>query len=350
MKRVVVILAGGRGTRLWPLSDENHPKPLLEIFSKKTMLEDTVLRAKLFADTVYVLTDPDKKESIQRALTELNLQDSILVEPEHTGTEAAVAFAVAEIERRHGKNTAIALLPVDHRVRNIGAFYRDIRYAATAASENGKVMLFGIVPSFPATGYGYIRLGKEIHKQKYGQQFSVDTFLEKPDSATAREFLKSTDYVWNSGIYIGTIDAFTTIFKIEPALYTWYQALTTKNIHTSLPEELRGKQLEQGVIEHTHDLRVITATFDWTDIGTYDAIYRSALQTDEQNNAIQGRTLLESCRNCLIVANRKKIIALGLKNIAIIDGPDGILVCDKTIYSQLVGQIATGKGQPKHDA
>jgi len=344
MIRVAIILAGGHGTRLWPLSNERHPKPLLEIFNKKSMLQDTLFRASLFADSIYVLTESDKAESIRQHIVDLDLQSEVLIEPDDAGTEAAIAFAVAAIEQRHGKNATMVLLPIDHRVRNVGAFYRDISYAIDTARENN-VMLFGVVPSFPATGYGYIRLGKKTGQHERELQFSIDKFLEKPDRATASDFLKSADYVWNSGIYIGTVRAFASIFKLDPLLYNWYQQLASGS-DTSLPVDLRGKQIEQSVIEHAKNLRVITATFDWTDIGTYDALYRSMLYTDENRNAVQGHTVLEGCSDCLIMGNRKKIIALGLKDIAVIDGPDGILVCNKTVYSQLIGQIATGERQP----
>lgn len=346
MKRVAIILAGGHGTRLWPLSDEKHPKPLLEIFNKKSMLEETFFRASLFADSIYILTEADKAELIRQHLAELDLHSDVLVESEHAGTEAAIAFAVAAVEQRHGKSAAVALLPIDHRVRNVGAFYRDMSYAIDIARDD-KLMLFGVVPSFPATGYGYIRLGEKTGQYERELQFSIDTFLEKPDKARANEFLKSADYVWNSGIYVGTVRAFTSVFKLDRLLYDWYERLAAGG-DDPLPAGLREKQFEQAIIERAKDLRVITATFDWTDIGTYDSLYRSVLQTDEHRNAMQGRTVIEGCSDCLIMGNRKKIIALGLKDIAVIDGPDGILVCNKTAYSQLIGQIATGERQP-HD-
>jgi len=346
MKRVAIILAGGHGTRLWPLSDEKHPKPLLEVFNKKSMLEETLFRASLFADSIYILTEPDKAKLIRRHLADLDVNSDVLVEPEQVGTEAAIAFAIAAVERRHGKDAAVALLPIDHRIRNVGAFYRDVNYAIDTARDN-KLLLFGVVPSFPATGYGYIRLGKKTGQYERELQFSIDEFLEKPDKARANEFLKSADYVWNSGIYVGTVRAFASVFKLDRLLYGWYETLAAGGDDLP-PSGLRGKQFEQAIIEHAKDLRVITATFDWTDIGTYDSLYRSVLYTDEHGNAMQGRAVLEGCSDCLIMGSRKKIIALGLKDIAVIDGPDGILVCNKTTYSQLIGQIATGERQP-HD-
>lgn len=346
MKRIAIVLAGGQGTRLWPLSSEKRPKPLLEVFNHKTMLENTVMRAKLFADEIYVLIEPEKEPHVAKVIAELGLKHNIIVEPPEAGTAAAFAYGVARMKATHGDDAVVTFLPVDHQIKNLGAFYRDANYIVAAATQSNAVTLCGVTPSFPATGYGYIHLGQNIEQEgEEQQQYIVQEFLEKPDEATAKQFLKNKKIVWNSGIYFGTVRAFTSLFQLDEILYDWYQKIITRAA-TSLPPSLVDQQLEKTTVEQATNLRAVIATFDWSDIGTYEMLYQSALQTDEHNNALRGNVTVEGCSDSLILGRSKKIVALGLDDIAVIDGPDGFLVCKKSTYSQLVGKAATGKVQP----
>jgi mannose-1-phosphate guanylyltransferase/mannose-6-phosphate isomerase len=346
MNNIAIILAGGSGNRLWPLSTSNHPKSLLAIFSKKSMLEASIFRAKLFADTTFVVTNDAMAKTEGKILQDLGVQpENIIIEPANADTAAAIAFCIASIKRQYGPSTTVTLLPVDHQIRNHGAFYRDMRFALAAATHN-TLTLFGISPSFAATGYGYIRLSNEKSREGRTALFNVASFSEKPNSSTAEQFLQDPNYVWNSGIFTGTIKAFEDMFEKQPVLYDWYSAVL-RHQDTPMPVVLRDFQFEHRLIENNPgDLQAVMATFDWKDIGTYDELYRSALETDEFGNATKGDVTLKDCSDCLIVGSRKRIVTLGLNDIAVIDGPDGILVCQKTAYSQLVGKIATGKNQP----
>lgn len=346
IKRVAIILAGGEGTRLWPLSDVTHPKSLLEVFTKKSMLEGTVARARLFADEVFVLTNQTIAQKAEPEFTRLRLpKGDIIIEPDGADTAAAIAFAIEHIKRTLGDQTAVVLLPVDHQIRNYGAFYRDVKYAISTAIAARTLTLFGVTPSYAATGYGYIQLGKALGRMDRDMVFAVSAFLEKPDKKTAMQFLHSADHVWNSGMYIGLVEAFESAFKANPELHAWYKKLTSHRL-APMPEELRKLQFESSVIEHARKLQAVIATFDWSDIGTYDELYRTGPHTDENDNSTKGNTALEDCQQCLVIGNRKKIVALGLKDIAIIDGPNGILVCKKSTHAQIVGRVATGKMQP----
>lgn len=349
MDNVAIILAGGSGSRLWPLSTNDHPKPLLEIFGKKSMLESTLFRAKLFADVVYVVTNNDMGHAGEHVFHDLGIdRANVLIEPRGADTAAAIAFGVAHIKREYGADVVISTLPVDHQIRNHGAFYRDISFALESARKHRMMTLVGIVPSFPATGYGYIKLGSAKEHQGRNFLFDVDAFLEKPDQATAKHFLEDPDYAWNGGMYVGAISAFEQTFKTHLPLYDWYNSVVhTKT--TPMPDTFRDFQFDHELIEsNAPNLQAIMATFDWKDVGTYDELYRSALEADEQGNVIQAEATLRDCADCLIIGGDKKIVALGLNDMAVIDGPDGILVCQKSIYSQLVGSIATGKEQPAH--
>ena len=349
MNNVAIILAGGKGSRLWPLTSDSQPKSLLETLGKKTMLEATLFRASLFADDVFIVTDSDSEYASTQTFTHLGIaNENIIIEPVGADTAAAIAFSVARVKERYGSNTTVTLLPVDHQIRNHGAFYRDITFAIESAVTHRHLTLFGVTPSFSATGYGYIKTGKELEHKGRNQLFTIDQFIEKPDQATADQLLKDPDCLWNSGIYIGTVVAFEHTFEKDPTLYDWYaRVVHEKNI--PMPEPLGDFQFDHKLVEgNSADLQAVIATFDWKDIGTYDELYRSALETDADGNAIKADASLNECTNCLIIGMDKKIVALGLDDIAVVDGPDGILVCQKSQYSQLVGKIATGKDQPGH--
>ncbi|MDX2776664.1 sugar phosphate nucleotidyltransferase [Streptomyces caniscabiei] len=345
-KRVAIILAGGGGTRLWPLSDRNHPKPLIELFNHQSMLEQTLFRAELCTDASFILTSKNALQRIESSLEKLAVPSShVIIEPEGADTAAAIAYALARVKARYGDETSIVLMAVDHRIKNHGAFYRDMRYAFSAAEQYNAIVLFGITPTYAATGYGYIQLGTSLEHHDRNVLFNVDTFMEKPSKEKAETLSKSPDHVWNSGIFVGTINAFETAFKYNASLYRWYQDIST-NPSTPMPVTFRHFQFEHEILEHTRSLLVTTATFDWADIGTFTGLHATLPELDGNGNVIRGNVKISDSHDCLVIGNHKKIIILGLDDIAVVDGPDGILVCRKSTHSQLVGTLATGKEQP----
>lgn len=345
-KRVAIVLAGGGGTRLWPLSDHNHPKPLIELFNHQSMLEQTLFRAELCTDTSFILTSKNALQQIESSLKKLTVPSShVIIEPEGADTAAAIAYALAHVKTLYGSETSIVLMAVDHRIKNHGAFYRDMRYAFSAAEQHDSIVLFGITPTYAATGYGYIQLGAALEHHERNVLFNVDTFLEKPSKEKAEMLSKSPDHVWNSGIFVGTINAFETAFTYNVSLYQWYQALNTNPL-TPMPSAFRHFQFEHEILEHIQSLLVIIATFDWADIGTFTGLHAALPELDGNGNVIRGNVKISDSHDCLVIGNHKKIIVLGLDDIAVVDGPDGILVCRKSTHSQLVGTLATGKEQP----
>lgn len=347
MRKVAIILAGGNGTRLWPLSTKNHPKPIVELFNRRTLLEETVFRAKIFADDIFIVTNKNVKNMEKDNLLSLGINHSnILVEPTNAETSAAIAFAIAKVKKKHGKNSVVVLLPVDHKIMNYGAFYHDILYTTKIAESKESLVLVGITPSFPSTGYGYVLIDKNINNNESGNLFTVKSFVEKPDITNAIKFLSNPNYVWNSGIYTATINTFESIFKINEILSKWYKSLFGINFKRAMPSELNSLKFEYGVIEKLKDkLSLTVANFDWADIGTYDELFRSSPRTDKFNNVINANAKIEDCQNCLIIGTNKPIIALGLNDIAIVDKTEGILVCQKSTHSQNVGRISTAESR-----
>jgi len=347
MRKVAIILAGGSGSRLWPLSTEQHPKILLEIFPNKTMLEEALFRAKLFADYIFVLTKGEVYNAIKDDLKENGVHRSqVIIEPEEANTGAAITYALARIKKSYGAQVVIALLPSDSRIKNYGAFYRDIKFALKSAIARKTIVLFGTTPSFPATGYGYIKVGKKIGEDDRESLFNIDSFHEKPDEGQAKAYMKDANFLWNSGIFIGLIKVFEQLIQLNADLYAWYQTIERNETPKPIPEVLRNTLIEHDLIEKFNKLSAVIATFDWADIGSYEALYDIVTKTDDQGNSINANATIKDCKDCLIIGRDKKIVALGLNDIAVIDQPDGILICHKSTHAQIVGQIATAENQP----
>jgi mannose-1-phosphate guanylyltransferase len=346
MKTVAVILAGGKSSRLWPITNEKHPKLLLEIFPHKTMLAESLLRARLFTDDVLILTKKTVYEALEKELSENNIdQKHIIIEPDDADSAAAYAFAVSSIKKQFGSDTLVVFLPSDSRIKNYGAFYRDVRFALKKAESNNDLILFGITPTYAATGYGYVKIGKKLGEDDRETIFKIESFLEKPDSQTANKYLASADYLWNSGTSVGKIRAFESTFKTEPILDSWYNSLVSDH-RATMPDSLKNLDYWHGITQKSTNLAAVVATFDWSDIGSYETLYEIEQKTDEHGNSVAAHASIEDCENCMIIGRSKRIVALGLNDIVIVDQPDGILVCHKSTHSDLVGQIATGLKQP----
>lgn len=349
MKTVCIILAGGSGNRLWPLSTEKHPKIILEIFHNKTMLSEAIFRAKLFANEVFLITKKITYNSIKEEITSSGIDEShVIIEPSSADTAAAVAFATSYVKRLFGSKTILIFTPSDCRIQNYGAFYRDTKFAIKSATSSKSIVMFGIIPTFAATGYGYLKIGKQIGHDQRETLFRVDSFHEKPNSALAQKYLVSGDYFWNSGIFIGKVASIERSFALDIELNKWYKSLSKPGPASPMPEKFHDFQFEYNLVEKLDKLIVVMATFDWADIGSYTSLYEISTITDNHGNSVDANVSIEDCNNCLIIGHGKKIVALGLDDIAIVDQPDGILVCRKSTHSQLVGEVATRKAQLKN--
>lgn len=310
-----VILAGGTGTRLWPLSREAYPKQFIKLFNGQSLFEKTVQRASVFskAEDIYIVTNESHKFSVVDALSDVNVKvpdENILLEPASRNTLPAIYLAVKEID---DKDEDIAVLPSDHHLV-LDEKYINGFEAAQSLSKN-YLVTFGIKPTRPHTGYGYIKPGKEL---KGG--YEVNQFVEKPDENTAEEYMEK-GYLWNSGMFMFKAGLFMEeCQKYQPDLV---KAFKTERPYDLLPDI----SIDYGLMENTDKVAVVPLDVHWNDVGSFDA-FHEVLDKDEDDNAVKGEYIPIDSQNNFVIGDRL-IATIGMKNTIVVDTGDAILVCSR---------------------
>jgi mannose-1-phosphate guanylyltransferase/mannose-6-phosphate isomerase len=340
---IAVIIAGGSGTRLWPLSTNGYPKQLLKLTGDKTLVQNTYERAKKIATDIYVVPDTSHAHHLKKQLPELK-EDNFIIEPGRRGTANCILAALCYISKRHRADEPIAFLWADHHIRDIDGFAGSFKLAAQASKTNKAITLIGIEPTYPATGFGYIERDGEVAGNK--EVFKVESFREKPDFAKAQHYMTSGKYLWNCGYSVGSVAAFTkTMQKYAPSLYKNYQKLTA--IHDTNSEKykktylgLKKDSIDYALIEKAKNLLVVRASFDWIDLGSFKDLHAANL-SDEFGNYFRGKNIeyLDVANSYIRNEEDKPIAVIGLDNIVVINTKEGILVARKDL-SQKVGEIA----------
>ncbi len=295
-KIFAVIMAGGKGERLWPLSTEERPKPLISLNGQQTLLEETVQRLfpLLNAENVLVITD-ERSAILARNILPLP-EENIISEPCRRNTAPCIALAAALVKQRC-EDAVMIVLPADHRITPVKRFQEDLQDCIEQASS-GNLTILGVVPDKPATGYGYINAGEKIAPGFY----TVSDFKEKPDFETACNYMANGNYWWNCGIFIWSIPAIVSAFeKFVPELHRkisyWSQCGDWKSDFNECPKI----SIDYAVMEKADNVVVKQASFQWNDIGSWQALYELSVK-DFYGNAItsSGKVQLESTRNNLV--------------------------------------------------
>mgnify|MGYP005813383891 CR=1 FL=1 len=331
MQIVPVIMAGGTGSRLWPMSRALHPKQFLKLTSSNSMLQETVLRTLPFADNKnIVICNEDHRFLAAEQLREINQLGQIILEPVGRNTAPAIALAALELQKQN--NEALMLvLAADHVIKDVAAFEESVK-KATVAAQQGKMVTFGIVPTHAETGYGYIKRGDS---QLSG--FTVNQFVEKPDLATAQEYINSGDYYWNSGMFLfKASDYLKELQKHRPDIYqACLKAIdhTTSDldfIRVNEQEFLKcpSESIDYAVMEKTDNAVVIPLDAKWSDVGAWSALWDIS-DKDLNNNVMQGDVLTHNSSNSYFNAEHKMIAAVGVDNIVVIETKDAVLVAHK---------------------
>ncbi len=330
-----VIMAGGASTRLWPKSRQAVPKWCLRFESDRTLIQAAWERAAAVAptDNILAVTSPDQADRLMESLPDLP-RDNCLVEPMMRDTAGCIALAAAVVAMRNPRGVMLAL-PGDHVIKPLQAFAECAKKAERLAAELNRLVAFGIVPREPAICYGYIRRGAPIEGVGGGPKaFEIETFREKPDEETAREYVESGTYYWNAGIFAWTAEAIIEEFKrqlpnhaeaVRQFMAAGRLGLDAAAI-TNYPK--MGKiSIDYGVMEGSRNAAVIEASFEWDDIGSWSSA-KAHMPSDSNGNALDGNVLPFETRGCLISANpRKQVITIGVSDLAIVDTPDALLVC-----------------------
>ena len=311
-----VILSGGSGERFWPLSTPERPKQFLTVFGGKSLLRQSVDRLKGLVppERILIVTGKALARATYRELPEIPRRN-IILEPCRRDTAAAVATACTAVERMGGENAVAAILTADQLMEDVKAFRMILRLAANAASHHDAIVTMGVKPTYPATGFGYIRVGRPV-----GDVFRAERFVEKPDLATAKKYLRSGKYVWNAGMFVWKVSTLkAALAKYAPQLV----GITPKDY-----ERLPKISFDYAVMEKADNVLVTSGDFGWDDVGTWTAADRH-LKTDGCGNAARGGVTLLDCSGTVAVAEGAKIAALGVKDLVIVTTKDAILVASK---------------------
>lgn len=343
-----VILAGGTGSRLWPLSRELYPKQLLQLIDETSLLQTTVLRVSQLANVLPpLLVVGEEHRFITRSQVDgLGLADScsILLEPVGRNTAPAICGAVEYCALESDDDTILLVLPADHLILRKGAFQEAVSRAAELAAE-GKIVTFGIEPQHPETGYGYI---------EQGDGDSVRSFREKPDLETAQSYLEQGNYFWNSGMFAFSIKTFREEMEnLAPEMLSAMKDSVADGVRDGLFYRLDKEAMERcpsdsidyALMEKTKRATVVAADLDWSDIGSWHALWEVSVK-DKDGNVCQGDVILEDTKNCLVRAEGTLVATVGLEDTLVVETSDAVLVAPMS-RSQDVKKIVTSLKKSK---
>lgn len=336
---ISVIIAGGSGTRLWPLSTPDYPKHLLQVNGNhKTLVQSTYDRVSKISSQVFVVTDASHAHHVKDQLPQLK-DKNFIIEPARRGTASCILAGLATIADID-PDQPIAFVHADHYIRDTKGFNHTFKIAQAVSKKEGRIVLVGIEPDHPATGFGYIEKGDEIDESFV---FSVKAFKEKPDYQTAKQYFKSGDFLWNCGYFVGSVNTFLrSMGDYAPKMKKAYLALAKTDDTKSFKEEylkLDNIAIDYALIERVKDLLVVPANFDWMDVGSYVDLHKAA-ESDDQGNHTQGDVEIADVQNSFLQNHEDKPMAvIGLDNIVVINTKDGIIVTRKDL-SQAVGDMA----------
>lgn len=342
---ITVIIAGGSGTRLWPLSTSGNPKQLLKLTNDYTMVQNTYNRSTTFSKEIFVVPDVSHAHLLREQLPVLD-DAHCVVEPGRRGTANCIVAALAHISKMGvDKDEPIAFISADHHVRDIEGFARSFALAADASRTKKTIALIGIEPTFPATGFGYIERSDEL--SDIAGVHTVERFKEKPDFETAREYMQSGRYLWNCGYFVGSINTFLKEMKANaPGLAQNYEKLSAiKDPQSSEYEDtylsFENEVIDIALIERAKDLVVVPASFDWMDVGNFNDLH-AANELDQLNNYVSGMNIHSIDVENAYIRNEehdKPVVVIGMDNVVVVNTADGILVSRKDL-SPKVGEIA----------
>lgn len=331
-----VIMAGGSGTRFWPESRHGRPKQLLKIVDDRTMIRATVerIRRKIPTDRILVITTPQQEADIRAELEEIP-NEMILVEPMGRNTAACIALAAFKLQKRD-PNAIMVVLPADHLVGREQEFLEILEWGIEIVSQGAYLLTFGIVPTRPETGYGYIRLGEPHANETSRAAYRVDRFVEKPDIVTARTYLQSGSYLWNSGMFVWKVSDITRAFdRYLPYLSAaMREALPQLNTPRELEalmrvyERIESISIDNGIMERADNVLVIPIDVNWNDVGCWSSV-EDVWERDESGNVSRGELIALESTGCIVSSPHKLITLIGLEDVIVVDTPDALLVCKK---------------------
>lgn len=322
-----IILAGGSGSRLWPLSRELYPKQLLKVNSDKSLLERTYERLMgiMDKDNILAVTNAKHFGDVRIQLTNYTKDVRVLAEPAAKNTAPAIAIATKYL-LDFNIDDIIVVVPSDHLIEDTKKFASTIEKASKLAKD-GYIVTLGVKPTSPGTGFGYIKAGKKLE-----DGFSVDCFKEKPDLETAKTYFNDSSYYWNAGIFVFKASVFMEALKEHASeIYNITQKFdfaSQIDIDYMTFEQYPSISIDYAVMEHAKNIAMVEMESDWSDLGSWDAVY-DINKKDKNNNVKIGDVIEQNCENSMLYSSSRLLTGIGLKDVIIVETPDAILACDK---------------------
>ena len=334
MKKTALIMAGGRGERFWPKSRKSLPKQFLSLTDDgRTMIQLTVERIRPLIDLedIYISTNRAYRGLVMEQLPGIP-PENILCEPVGRNTAPCIGLGAVHIAKKY-EDAVMMVLPSDHLIKYNQMFLNSLKDGCSIAEKGKNLVTIGITPDYPETGYGYIKF---LPQQADGNAYAVDRFVEKPDMETAKEYLESEEYLWNSGMFIWKVstildnmksmlpDLHQGLFNIAEAIGTDKQEMVLEKVFP----ELESVSIDYGVMEKAENIFILPGVFGWDDVGSWLAVERIQ-KSNESGNVVTGNIITINSKNNIIQGGKKLIAAVGLENLIIVDTEDATLICDK---------------------
>lgn len=352
-------MAGGSGSRLWPLSRDQHPKQFLSLCNENSLLQNTILRLNLLEhSSPIVICNKEHRFLVAEQLNEANINVSgIILEPVGKNTAPAVAlasfFAINQGQNTEDKDPILLVLPADHSIGQVDNFISSLNYALPQA-EKGKLVTFGIVPNHPETGYGYIKTGKPITEHT----FEISSFKEKPNLNQAREYISSKKYLWNSGMFLFRASVFLQELKkyrndIYDVCMTAVSSSSTDldftRIDLDIFSECPSESIDYAVMEKTDRGVVVPLDANWSDVGSWSSLW-DINQKDDDNNVLQGDVISYQAKGCYVYSESALVATIGVNNLVVIQTKDAVLISERDScqnVKEIVG-ILKSEGRQEH--
>ena len=353
-----VILAGGKGTRLWPLSRKSQPKQFLAILDNHSLLQETVKRVKGITTSRNILVVTNEKQAplVRKQLPHIE-NSQILLEPSQQNTAAAIALAAHEVVRKNSK-AIMVILPSDHLIRKVAVFRQTILAACRVAKMEGNSVLLGVPPSCPETSFGYLKLSPS-RLYPYGKNIrTVENFTEKPDLKTAKHFVSSGQYVWNTGIFVWKASTFlenlarflpSTADALGTIGHKWGKVSGRKLLRKIYPR-LKNISVDYGIMEKAAHVYAIPRDLGWTDVGNWASAYKIQPKDRQGNSFPDSHISLDSKGNYIFSSTKGKFVAaVGIQNLIVVDTPDILLICHRD-HTQYVGKVVKKLKEKRQDS
>lgn len=334
MNKYALILAGGRGKRLWPISTKENPKQFLNLYGNEIMINETIKRIESLYDykDIFIIINESQKDLAYRYIDNKIPKENIIMEPQSKNTAMGIFYATLKI-RKMRENGIISILSSDHYIKNESELISNLKEGTNIAQKNKSLVIIGIEPTYPATGFGYIK----CYKDKENKYNKVEEFKQKPDYETACKYIKSGEYAWNSEMYIWEIDTILKSFKkYLPKMYKFkerlYESILTNN-EGNVTEEIYNNveeiSIDKGILEKSQNINMVKGKFEWMDIGSIKDFFEIHPKDSNLNTIIGNAIVKETNESNIFSDNEEIIVTIGVNNLNIIKSNGICLICDK---------------------